>query len=448
MSSKLNTILFFSLLFGIPLLYFVMPKQKISVGEKRKLAIIPELNYESYIKGAWADSMDSYIDDHFPFRTEMVDMAVEFQSLKGIHLKEQEKIFVSQKPKVKKNKSEKDSTESDMNFLDEFEQAYSGSMLIINGSVYPMGGGSPAMSKHFAKMVSEYAEQLKGECRVFSAVAPLSSAFIPVEKYKHYNTQNRNTLRAIGSNLSNGAIFCDVFEEMNKHSGEKMYFSTDHHWKPIGAYYAYVAFCKAAGLEAVPINKMEKRTKYNFLGSLYQHTLDPSVRNNPDTMEYYIPKVSTTAVRFSDYGYDKQSKSQVFAHSSSGGNTYSTFISGDAPMMRINTNVKNGKKAIVIKNSYGNAFVVYLISHYEEVWVVDFRYSKQNIIETIRKNKINDMIFAMGMYGAMSKGTINMMRNLGKQSGIFVPPKPIITEPQDSTIVEPIQTPSDTTNSN
>jgi hypothetical protein len=448
MTNKLNTILFFSMLFGIPLLYFILPKQKISVGEKRKLAIVPELNYESYIKGAWADSMDSYVDDHFPFRTEMVDMAVELQSWKGIHLKEQEKIFVSQKPKVTKNKEVKDSTQSEMNFLDEFEQAYSGSMLIINGSVYPMGGGSPAMSKHFAKMVSEYAEQLKGEARVFSAVAPLSSAFIPVEKYKHYNTQNKNTLKAIGSSLSSGAIFCDVFEEMNKHAGEKMYFSTDHHWKPIGAYYAYVAFCEAAGFEPVPLNKMEKRTKYNFLGSLYQHTLDPSVRNNPDTMEYYIPKVTTSAVRFTPYGYNKQSKSSVFAHSASGGNTYSTFISGDAPMMRINTNVKNGKKAIVIKNSYGNAFVVYLISHYEEIWVVDFRYSKQNIIETIRKNNINDMIFAMGMYGAMSKGTINMMRNLGKQSGIYVPQKPIITEPQDSTTITPIPAPIDTTTSN
>jgi hypothetical protein len=165
-------------------------------------------------------------------------------------------------------------------------------------------------------------------------------------------------------------------------------------------------------------------------------------------MEYYIPKVTTTAVRYTAYGYDKQSKSQVFAHGSSGGNTYSTFISGDSPMMRINTNVKNGKKAIVIKNSYGNAFVVYLISHYEEIWVVDFRYSKQNIIETIRKNKINDMIFAMGMYGAMSKGTINMMRNLGKQSGIYVPPKPKITEPQDSITITPITTPTDTTTSN
>lgn len=428
MAKKLNTILFLVALLAIPLLYFILPKMTISKDEKRKLAIVPELNYNSYIKGAWADSIDEYVDDHFPFRTSMIDMAVQVQAWKGLRFEKQEKVFVVQKKEVKKRKSESDSTQSKMNFLDEFDQAYSGSMLIINGCVYPMGGGSPKMSKSFSRMVSEYAQQLKGETRVFSAVAPLSSAFIPVEKYKHYNTQNKNTLKAIGASLTNGAIFCDVFDEMNKHAGEKMYFSTDHHWKPIGAYYAYVAFCKAAGFEPVPLAKMEKRTKYKFLGTLYQHTLDLSVKNNPDTMEYYIPRVTTTAVRYPAYGLNKPIKSQVFYHTSSGGNTYSTFIGGDAPLMRINTNVKNGKKAIVIKNSYGNAFTVFLISHYEEIWVVDFRYSKQNMIEIIRKNKINDMIFALGMYGAMSNGTINMMRNLGKQSGVYIPPKPVIND--------------------
>lgn len=61
----------------------------------------------------------------------------------------------------------------------------------------------------------------------------------------------------------------------------------------------------------------------------------------------------------------------------------------------------------------GNAFCVYLVSHYEEIYVVDFRYSKHNLVNLIRDKQVNDLIFGMGMYGAMSKGTINMMRNLG-----------------------------------
>jgi hypothetical protein len=31
----------------------------------------------------------------------------------------------------------------------------------------------------------------------------------------------------------------------------------------------------------------------------------------------------------------------------------------------------------------------------------------------IQDNKVTHLIFGMGMYGAMSKGTIGMMRNLG-----------------------------------
>ena len=79
---------------------------------------------------------------------------------------------------------------------------------------------------------------------------------------------------------------------------------------------------------------------------------------------------------------------------------------------------------MVIKNSMGNAFSVYLISHYEEVWVMDFRYSKHNLTDIIKRNNINDLIFAVGMHAAMSSGTIRMMRNLAVQKGAALPPLP------------------------
>ena len=112
--------------------------------------------------------------------------------------------------------------------------------------------------------------------------------------------------------------------------------------------------------------------------------------------------------------------------------------------MKITTSVKNGKKAVVVKNSMGNAFSVYLISHYEEIYVVDFRYSNHNLIDLIEKNKINDLIFALGMYGAMSNGTINMMRHLAVNNGVpkYAPPavvsdtNKIVTPVIDTLIIE------------
>ncbi|NBU92432.1 MAG: hypothetical protein EBS17_06275, partial [Flavobacteriia bacterium] len=52
------------------------------------------------------------------------------------------------------------------------------------------------------------------------------------------------------------------------------------------------------------------------------------------------------------------------------------------------------------------------------------RYAKQNLTQILQENNINDLIFAVGMYAAMSHGTIGMMRQLATQSGYYVPPKP------------------------
>jgi hypothetical protein len=432
MAHRINTILFFLIITLGMSSYFILKPKRISIEEKRKLARLPELTWDSYVTGKWADSIDRYINDHFPNRLKMVEYATSVRYARGVHFKNQEKIFVFEKPRKRIRNTKDEAKDTVPKFLDDFEETYSQSMLILNGSVYPLNGGSPKMGRPFAKMVNEYAERFKGKTRVFSAVAPLSSAFIPAEKYRHYNGQNRRTLEAIRDNLSSDAYFCDVFTELNNHSSEKLFFSTDHHWTARGAYYGYVAFCKAAGIDPVPLDKMQKKTKYNFLGTLYERTRDKSVREHADTFTYYVPNVSSTAIRYGEYGYIG-SKSNTFCHGCSGGNSYSTFVCGDNPLMKITTSNKNGKKAVVIKNSMGNAFSVYLISHYEEVWVVDFRYSHHNLVELVEKNNIDDMIFAVGMYAAMSSGTIGMMRNLANHKG--GPPPPAPTPRPDSSAV-------------
>jgi hypothetical protein len=443
MLHKINVVLFFAVMAAGFASFFIVPPKLISQEEKRKLATMPTLSWNGYVKGTYADSVDQYVNDHFPFRQKLVDIAGIIQYNYGIHFKNEEKIFVSKKQTQNKKHSNQpeDFGDTNMRMLDDFQEAYSGSMLILNGSVFPLSGGSPKMGRSFAKMVSEYAEKFKGRTRVFSCVAPLSSAFIPASKYREYNYKNKNTLEAIGNSLTHGAIFSDVFRELNAHSNEKMFFSTDHHWNAVGAYYAYVAFCKSAGFTPVPREKMTRKVKYNFVGSLYRHTRDKSVLNNPDTMVYWVPKVGTTVTRYPASGF-KGSSSKLFCESCEGGNTYSTFICGDIPLIKIQTNIKNGRKAAVIKNSMGNAFAVYLVSHYEEIYVVDLRYSRHNLTDILIENGVDDLIFAVGMYAAMSNGTINMMRRLATQRGgggggtNGNPQKPVKKKNGDSTAIE------------
>ncbi len=429
--SKINIIIFCSTIFCCGLSYFVIPKKAISLSEKRILSSLPRFTLTSYLNGNWSDSIDMYLNDQSPFRNEMVKIASQIKYSMGIHIRNQERIVEVKRPKKTAVKSitKSDTLIPKENLHEDIEESYTGGMLIINGSVFTLNSGSQKMGRVFAAMLNKYAKELQGFTRVFSAVPPLSSAFIPAEKYKSYNTKNQQTLLAIGESLTNGALFCDVLGELNKHRDRKLFFSTDHHWTPLGAYYGYVAFCNKAGFEAIPLEQMERKVKYNFLGTLYELTRDKSVQDNPDTMEYYIPNVKTIAISYGASDFKNPKKTAVFCNGCSGGNSYSTFLCGDHPLIKIKTDVKNGKKAIVIKNSYGNAFSVFLISHYEEIYVMDFRYSEHNILNIIRDNNINDLIFAVGMYGAIADGTIKRMYNLGFNNGLVKKKK---VEPVDS----------------
>ncbi|MDA0315782.1 MAG: DHHW family protein [Bacteroidetes bacterium] len=406
---KLEIVLVFIGILAISTLFFATPKQKISLSEKRTLSTLPAFTWDNYISGEFTKGINLYINDHFPFRAQAVRFTEAFRYNLGFRLQDQEKIVVVGTPKkVESPESPLDSAAA-KNFLEGIDEAYSGSMLILDGKVYPQNAGDPGVSPYFAKMLNLYADSLQGKARIFSAVVPLSSAFIPLPNYERYAKRNEETLLAIKNNLNPGVYFADVLGEMNQHYNEYLWYGSDHHWTGLGAYYGYVAFCKAAGIMPVPLSSMEKKEKSGFLGSLYELTRDQTVRDNPDRVETYIPPgIETEAVRYNPYDFKYPQKTRVFCNSAN----YSTFICGDAPMMKITTNVKNGKKIAVVKNSMGNAFVVYLISHYEEIYVVDFRYSKHNLLKIIKDAQVNDLVFALGIYGAVSRGTIGMMRNL------------------------------------
>jgi len=407
MKHKINVIGTFILVLLCSSLYIISEKKVISESEKRVLTTLPRFSWKTYFNADFMKEHEKHINDHFPFRKSLILFAGKIRQNMGVQRKNSVKIVIVDP--VPKNTPDVADSSYSKNYLDDFQEAYSGSMLILDGCVYTLNSGNPSVSPIFAKMINYYAHLLQGRTRVFSCVAPLSSGFIPVKNYQKYNTRNRKTLEAIRSSLDSNAYFADVLTEMDQHFNEKLWFGSDHHWTGLGAYYGYVAYCRSAGIAPVPISQMRKVVRFPFLGSLYELTRDNSVRQKPDSLILYIPpNISTEAVRYNPYDFKYPIKISVF----SGNKDYTAFLSGDAPLIKIKTSVKNGRRAAVVKNSMGNAFAVYLISHYEEIYVFDFRYSKHNILTIIQDAEINDLIFAVGMYGAMNPGTIRMMKNL------------------------------------
>ena len=58
-----------------------------------------------------------------------------------------------------------------------------------------------------------------------------------------------------------------------------------------------------------------------------------------------------------------------------------------------NPKLKDDSSCIIIKESYGNAFVPFLVDHYQYVYVVDYRYYTGDVAKVAAKHTNTDIIF-------------------------------------------------------
>lgn len=76
--------------------------------------------------------------------------------------------------------------------------------------------------------------------------------------------------------------------------------------------------------------------------------------------------------------------------------------------------INDGSSCVVIKESYGNCFVPFLVDHYQTVYVIDYRYSDKNIISFIRENNINDLIVLNNVSVLGSGSVMTKLENMLK----------------------------------
>ena len=58
-----------------------------------------------------------------------------------------------------------------------------------------------------------------------------------------------------------------------------------------------------------------------------------------------------------------------------------------------NEDLTDGSSCVVVKESFGNAFVPFLVDHYQTVYVIDYRYWDQDLISFVEKKQADDLIF-------------------------------------------------------
>ena len=70
----------------------------------------------------------------------------------------------------------------------------------------------------------------------------------------------------------------------------------------------------------------------------------------------------------------------------------------------------------MIKESYGNAFIPFLVSHYQTVHVIDYRYWSGNIPDFVTQNGVQDVLFLNNISATRNSSLVGKMAQLVGQS--------------------------------
>lgn len=241
---------------------------------------------------------------------------------------------------------------------------------------------------------------------IYDMIVPISSGvYLDADLQKELGSSDQlEAIQYMCDKLDESITPVDVFATLEDHNDEYLYFRTDHHWTALGAYYAYKEFMKVKGWEATPLEDFETMTFDNFLGTMYSYcNQSPELGEKPDTLTAYIPK-STNKMTYTDkkgnqVDYDIISDVSEWNAASK----YNCFIGGDQPFSEIHNPEKTDSSAcLVVKESFGNAFVPFLVDHYEYVYVVDYRYYPSGLPKLIEEKNIQDVLFLNNISAASS----------------------------------------------
>ena len=179
----------------------------------------------------------------------------------------------------------------------------------------------------------------------------------------------------------------DVRSELKEYAKQnQVYYCTDHHWTLLGAYAAYSAYSDT--------NQMLKHTygyfavkkiTEDFLGTSYSKVMPVNAKKD---MMYAATNVPQATVLYdgvegnSIYDVEKLTQKDKYAY----------FFGGNYGEAVITMNEEPKKKLLVVKDSYANCFVPFLMESFDQITMIDLRYYKKSVQKLLQENNYEQVL--------------------------------------------------------
>ena len=334
---------------------FIAPDRDLSENENRPLAQFPEITAEGVAKGRVQADLNTWFSDQLLWRDGLIAGKTRFQKLVG--KRDVGDVYICRDGFYVEKTTE---SEIDTEILENNLQAV---------DLFFKNSGLEAARQNLM-LVPPAGYILKDKL-------PDGAAFFDYEGR-----------RDAAKSLKNGS-FVDLTAVL-KSKGEENYYKTDHHWTTDGAFSAYKHFCKIKGIE--PLSFQKTLLSDSFLGTLHAKALDSDAKAEEI---YSYRRKGDEDYRFSingkvtDFGIYDESKLATK-------DKYGYFFGGNYGISTVE-NCGGEGHLLVIKDSFANSFLPFLLPHYGKVTIIDPRFFIGSMSELLKTEDVTDILVLYGM---------------------------------------------------
>lgn len=326
-----------------------------SEAENRTLEQKPAFSIGDIVSGKYSSKFSDYVSDQFPMRSRFIktksrfDLATGKDKINGVYIGKQGYLMEGFK------EADKEVTQAKIDVINKFAAKNTN----INTSVL--------LSPNKVEIYKNYLPRFAPEDSQTDYIKSLKAGFSPKVK------------------------LVDVIGTFNRlKNNEQLYFKTDHHWTVDGAYAAYEDYCRAMNLQPVSKGALTKSLASNdFYGSLYYK--NAAGIGKPDQIELYLQQ-GNYPVLVKYFDTKKKVASLYDVSKLSTKDPYQVFTGGNHTQIRIRTNIDTERKLLLIKDSYANAMLPFLVNNFSEINVIDMRYFTGSIKDVMNNADVTDVL--------------------------------------------------------
>jgi len=350
-------VIFLLFLFGFAAALLIKPAREFSEVENRNLAQKPELSWKNITDGTFSDQLEKYISDQILWKDSLVSLKTDFDKLLANNY--HNGVYIC------KEKS------GDLRYIQRYKE-------------------NEAQIKKNVGCINEFAGNI--DVPVDFILVPNAAARFKGRMPESMITDDQEASFAkVGAELSDKVNFYPMLEPMVWNGHDNYYYRTDHHWTSLGAWTAVMSYLDDSRQNIlIPTDNGQAaytcETVGDFLGTLYSKA--PSAFATSDNVQIYSNPNGAYQVEWVSEG--RTSDSIIDRSFLEKKDKYAAFLGGNFTRVNIKSN-NSGEKVLILKDSYANAAMQFLVDQYSEITMIDMRYYH------MQEKKVSELVEELGV---------------------------------------------------